>query len=314
MTGIPVRQIQTLVCVADAGNFRLAAERLGLSQPAVSTHIRDLEQHFGVALVHRTTRRVSLTAEGLALAARARRAFQELELASQDVRDLAAVHRGRVVVACIPPTMAEIIPHVIRRLADEFPAVEIEIRDVLSREVEQLVGRGDADFGVGPQPQSATLAFNKLITDYFVAALPAGHVLACRKSIDLLQLLEYPLVALLNDTNARLILDQAIHRFGRSFTPRFELSHNFSAGRLVAAGLGIAIVPGMAISSLGAGDLKIANIKPRIFREIGVISRLGYKPSPSGQAFMKILAAEIERERSFPKREGRAAPARKPAR
>jgi len=88
MADLPVRHLHTLVCLAETGSFRRAAERLKLSQPAVSSHIRDLEGHFGVALVHRTTRRVSLTAEGEALAARARRAFQELEMASQDLRDL----------------------------------------------------------------------------------------------------------------------------------------------------------------------------------------------------------------------------------
>src|SRR5713226_8890080 len=99
MINPPLRHIQTLVCLAETGNFRRAAERLRVSQPAVSAHIRDLERHFGVPLVHRTTRHVSLTAEGKTFAARARRAFEELAMASQDLRDLAAVHRGRVVVA-----------------------------------------------------------------------------------------------------------------------------------------------------------------------------------------------------------------------
>ena len=290
MANLPVRHILTLVGLADTGSFRLAADRLKLSQPAVSTHIRDLERYFGVPLVHRTTRRVSLTAEGKALAARARRAFQELEMATQDVRDIAAVHRGRVVVACIPPMMAGVVPQVVRRLAEEFPAVVSSIRDVLSKEVEQLVDQGDADFGIGPQPRSPALTFKSLIRDYFVAVLPLNHALARRDFVTLEELLKHPLVMTTSDTNARLIFDQAVQRLQQPVRPRFELVHNFSVGRLVAVGLGLTVVPTTAIPSLGAEKLKIVDLKsPRIFRELGVISRPEYRPSPSVQAFMTVL-------------------------
>ena len=275
-------------------------------QPAVSAHIRDLERYFGVPLVHRTTRRVSLTAEGKALAARARRAFQELELASQDVRDFAAVHRGRVVVACVPPMMASVIPKLVRRLAEEFPAVEIEIRDVLPNEVEQLVDQGDADFGIGPQPRSPTLAFKALMRDYFAGAVPLNHALAKRNSVKLEELLKYPLVMTTSHTNARTIFDQAVQRLQQPVRPRFELVHNFSVGRLVAVGLGLTIVPTTAIPSLGAEQLAIVDLKsPRIFRELGVLSRPQSRPSPSVRAFITVLD-DVVRAAAGPREAARA--------
>lgn len=290
MTNLPVRHLMTLVSVAATGSFGRAAEHLKLSQPAVSAHIRDLEGHFGVALVHRTTRRVSLTVEGNALAARARRAFQELEMASQDLRDLAAVHRGRVVVACVPPLMASIVPNVVRRLAQEFPAVNVEIRDVLSSHVEQFVDRGDADFGIGPEPKSQDFSFDRLMRDYFVAALPIDHELADRSTLDFDELLKYPLVTMMSDANARQIVEQAIQRRRQPITPRFELVHNFSVGRMVAVGLGIAILPKLAIPTLGSDQLKIVDIRsPRLVRNIGVMSRPKYRPSPSARAFLTVL-------------------------
>ena len=136
MINLPLRQVATFVCLAETQSFRRAAERLRLSQPAVSAHIRELERQVGVALVHRTTRHVSLTNEGKAFAARARRALDELEMASQDLRELAAVHRGRVVVACIVPMMAMVVPTVIRRVKELHPGLEIEIRDVLSAQLD----------------------------------------------------------------------------------------------------------------------------------------------------------------------------------
>ena len=112
MINPPLRHILTFVCLAETNSFRMRPSVCTSRSRQSAPTFRDLENHFGVPLVHRTTRHVSLTAEGKTFAARARRAIDELEMASQDLRDLGAVHRGRVVVACIPPMMATIVPHV----------------------------------------------------------------------------------------------------------------------------------------------------------------------------------------------------------
>jgi LysR family carnitine catabolism transcriptional activator len=303
MPDLPVRRMMTLVSLAGTSSFRQTAQELKLSQPAVSAHIRDLEAYFGVPLVYRTTRRVSLTAEGMALAARARRAFEELEMASQDLRDLAAVHRGRVVLACIPPMMARIVPNAVQRLAVEYPAIAIEIRDVLSGQVEQLVERGDADIGIGPQPRSSELSFTRLLRDPFVAAVPADHALASRKAVDMDELLKHPLVMTTVAANARSIVDQTLQRSRRRIKPRFEVVHNFSVGGLVAVGLGVTILPRMAIPSLGAEGIKIVDIRsPRIFRDIGAITRPKYRPSPAVRALMTVLDRVITESRGQTRR------------
>jgi DNA-binding transcriptional LysR family regulator len=289
-----LRHALTLVCLAETGSFRRAAERLQLSQPAVSAHIRDLERHFGVALVHRTTRHVSLTAEGLAFAARARRAFEELEMASQDLRDVAAVHRGRVVVACIPPMMSRLVPAVIRRIEQEYPAVEVAILDVLSGQVEQLVERGDADFGIGPRPPSAALAFLKLMRDDFVVAVGRQHPLAGRREIHLDELAAHAIVTVTRDANARQILERALQRQRRPIRPRFELVHHFSVGQMVEAGFGATVLPRTAVPSLTSDRIVTVEIRsPRIFRDIGLLSRHKYQPSPSAQAFISVLKSIV---------------------
>lgn len=295
MRNLPVRRIMTLVSLADTTSFRRTAHELKLSQPSVSAHIRDLESYFGVPLVQRTTRRVSLTAEGTALAARARRAFEELDMASQDLRDVAAVHRGRVVLACIPPMMTSIIPNAVRKLAESYPAIEIEIRDVLSAQIEQLVERGEADIGIGPQPRSKQLSFTRLLRDPFVAAVPADHALAHRKAVNLHELVKHPLVLTTVDANARSTVDRMLQRIRPLTPPRFEVVHNFSVGRLVAVGLGVTILPSMAIPGLGTQGIRIVQIKsPRIFRDIGITTRPKYRPSPSVRTLLSVLQSLID--------------------
>lgn len=290
MTNPALRQVATLVCLAETGSFRRAAEQLRLSQPAVSAHIRDLERQFGVPLVHRTTRHVSLTREGQAFAARAKRALDEIDMASQDLREIAAVHRGRVVVACMPPMMTVLVPTVVRILHEKHPALEVEILDVLSSQVVQHVARGEVDFGIAPDPMTDNLLFKRLHRDYYVAAVPQGHLLAGRKAITLEELAAYPIVTMKRDSNARRMLDIAMHRRGQTLRPRFEVLHLFSVGRMVEANLGVTALPQSAVSSLASSKIVTVDIKsPRVFRDIGLITRREYQYSPAAQTFVAIL-------------------------
>jgi DNA-binding transcriptional LysR family regulator len=293
MINLPLRQVSTFVCLAETQSFRRAAERLRLSQPAVSAHIRELERQVGVALVHRTTRHVSLTAEGRAFAARARRALNELDLASQDLRELAAVQRGRVVVACIVPMMATVIPNVIRRLGQLHPGLEVDIRDVLSGELDPLILSGEADLGIGPRPASAQLSFARLDRDDFVAAVPVGHALATRESVSLKELLTYPIVTTANNTSARLVLEGASHQLQQALRPRFELVYHFSVGRMVEAGLGVTALPRSAVPGLASTGIVTVEIKPRISRDLGLLTRREYQFSPAAQAFVSVLKAHF---------------------
>ena len=306
MINLPLRQVATFVCLAETQSFRRAAERLHLSQPAVSAHIRELERQVGVPLVHRTTRHVSLTNEGKAFAVRARRALEELTLASEDLRELAAVHRGRVVVACIVPMMASVVPKVVQRLNQLHPGLEIEIWDVLSGQLDQLIARGEADLAIGPRPTGANLSFSRLERDHFVAAVPIGHPLAGREMITFRELTDYPLILTPRHTNGRRVLDRAIDQVHLTLRPQFELVHHFSVGKMVEAGLGITVLPRSAVPSLASREIVTVEIKsPRIFRDLGVITRREYQFSPAAQAFVTVLktcfAPVAERDDETPK-------------
>jgi LysR family carnitine catabolism transcriptional activator len=306
MNNLPLRQVSTFVCLAETQSFRRAAERLRLSQPAVSAHIRELERQVGVALVHRTTRHVSLTAEGKAFAVRARRALEELAMASEDLRELAAVHRGRVTVACIVPMMASVVPKVIQRINQLHPGLEIEIWDVLSGQLDQLIARGEADLALGPRPTGANLSFATLERDPFVAAVPIGHPLATRETITFRELTAYPIIATARNTNGRRVMDRALEQVHSTLRPHFELVHYFSVGKMLEAGLGVTMLPRSAVPNLASQSIVTVELRsPRIFRDLGVITRREYQFSPAAQAFVSVLKSffttPVERENEPPK-------------
>src|SRR5262249_34640208 len=199
---------------------------------------------------------------------RAKRALDELDMASQDLRDLAAVHRGRLVVACIVPMMAAAVPHVVRRMTDLHPGLEIEIKDVLSPQIDQMIMHGEADLAIGPRPTGTNLSFARLERDDFVAAIPCGHPLAGRGVITVRELTAYPIITTARNTNARAILDRALARSPQPLRPRFELIHHFSIGKMVEAGLGVTLLPRSAVPNLASTRIVTVDVKsPRISRE-----------------------------------------------
>lgn len=295
MINLPLNKIQSLVCLAETGSFHGAAARLGISQPAVSAHIRALEERVGVPLVFRTTRHVALTPEGKAFVARALRAFGELELAAQDLHDLSTAQRGQVTVACIPPLMSLFMPRVIRMLEESYPSLETRLRDAISSQLDALVRSGEAEIGIGPRHEGSGLAFERLRRDDFVVVVPRMHPLAKRREVGLAEISSYPIVANSRDTNARQIVDRALHRLRQRVAPRFELIHYFSVGRFVEAGLGVTVLPRMAFEALTNDRLVALEIhSPRLSRDIGLISRHEYRPSPAATAFIRVLRGALE--------------------
>lgn len=301
MINLPLRHIQSLVGLAETGSFHAAAARLGISQPAVSAHIRALEDAVGVPLVHRTTRHVALTPEGKAYVARAVRAFNDLALATRDLHDLKAAQRGEVAVACIPPLMSHVMPRVVRALEARHPAIEVRLRDVMSRELDGVVGRGEAEIGIGPRHAGSALAFERLKRDDFVAVVPRQHPLAARRRIALADLAAWPIIANSRDTNARQIIDRALQRLSQPVTPRFELIHYFTVGRFVEAGLGVTVLPRMACEAIASDRLVVLELTtPRLAREIGLMSRRGYRPAPAAAVFIAALRRALGATSSVP--------------
>jgi len=218
------------------------------------------------------------------------------------------------VVACIVPMMATVVPRAVQRINQLHPGLEIEIWDVLSGQLDQLIARGEADLAIGPRPSGPNLSFIQLEREYFVAALPLGHPLADSGMITFRELTNYPLILTPRHTNGRRVLERAIDQRQLTLRPQFELVHHFSVGRMVEAGLGVTVLPRSAVPSLGSRVVTVDIKSPRISRDIGVITRREYQFSPGAQAFVNVLKtlfiplAENETEPEKPRKAARGRP------
>lgn len=286
-----LRQLRVFVAVARLGNFTRAAERLNLSQPSLSLHMRQLEKSLGVRLLDRSTRAVSLTRAGEDFLPVAERLLEDFQQAVRSVADLAEHRRGRIVVSVLPSVAADLLPRALAALREQHPGIAVSIRDEVAEQIVARVRSGEADFGVGAmdglEPDIAGVA---LFRDELVAVMPHEHPLVRVAKPSWRALARYPFVAMSRDSSVRRLTDQAFAQSGLTTAPAYEAKYMSSAIGLVGQGLGVAALPSSARLMVEQAGLRHARLTdPVMRRQIGVLSRQGRSLSPAAEALVAIL-------------------------
>jgi LysR family transcriptional regulator, carnitine catabolism transcriptional activator len=301
---VDLHQLRIFVAVARLGNFTRAAERLSLSQPSLSLHIRRLEQELGVRLLDRSTRSVALTRAGEDFLPTAERLLDDFQSAVTTVADLAARRRGRVAVAVLPSVAAELLPRAIALLHSRYPDVGVSLRDDVSDHIPARVRNGEVDFGLGAiDSMVADLSGVPLLTDELVAVFPRAHPLArpakvTSAKITWRRLADYPFVAMSRDSSVRRLTDQAFARNGLAPEPAFEAKYMSTAVGIVANGLGVAALPSSAVSMVEQAGLPYAAIHgPVMKRRIGIMTKHGRSLSPAAEALVAALKSAATGDR-----------------
>ncbi|ULQ48238.1 LysR family transcriptional regulator [Flagellatimonas centrodinii] len=244
-----LRHLRYFVAVAEAEHFTRAAEALGMAQPPLSQQIRALETELGVDLFHRLPRGVRLTDAGHSLLEDARRLLQEAERAVERTRRVARGERGRLRVGMINSApFHPLIPGVIREFRRLNPQLALTLDEGPTPDLAAAVReeRMDIAFVRPLLGDTRGLTVETLLDEPMVVALPAAHPLTKRVRVPLLALSIEPFVLFPRTVGAGLY--DAIIRscLEAGFSPRVvqETSQVTSIVNLVAAGLGVSIVPG----------------------------------------------------------------------
>ena len=253
-----LRHLLSFATLAEERHFGRAAARLHLAQPALSAHVKQLEQELGVQLVNRTTRRVELTEAGRRFAEHARGVLAGVDRAREEMALLASGRSGRVTAGFIGSATYDLLPRVAREARDRLPGVALEVRGellspalldgLLERTYDVVVLRPGGTRGSAP----AGVALRRLRTERLVAALPARHALATRKRLRLAELAGEPFV--MHPSGERSSIHGRVVEACRAagFTPRAvtEVGETATLAVFVAAGIGAALVP-EPVRSLG---------------------------------------------------------------
>lgn len=292
--------LRAFLAVADLSSFRAASEALHLSQSALSRRVEKLEDALGVRLFTRTTRRVELTTVGRAFVHRARNVLSELESALLGIQDVAQRLSGEVTLACVPSAVGHFLPAAIDRYHQRYPQIRIRVLDESSSNVLLAVTRGDADFGVTYiGTQEADIEFRPLMEDAFVVACTSSHPLARRKRVRWEELVGHAYIALAQGSGNRFLMDQALAH--NALRPRWfcEVNHVPALVSMIEAGLGIGVLPRMALPpDDGEGRLRAIRLtEPEITRTLGLISRRGKPLAPAAQLFHDLLVESVSAQK-----------------
>lgn len=211
------RRVQHLVAVLQCGSMTAAAERLGLSQPALSKSILALEKSLGAQLVERRRHGVVATDAGELLFKHARAAQAQLEQASLELRGQLDARHRQVTIGCGPSEATRLVGVALTRLRDRHPDLRVTVLYGLNEALMPMVKSGEVDFALSSVPSTATdpeLAHEVLHLDAAAVVARAGHPLTHRRTVKLAELHAYPWVLARRRELERRALDEVFFNEG----------------------------------------------------------------------------------------------------
>ena len=183
-----LNQIQALVAIAETGSIRAAAARVGVSQPALSKSLQGLEEELSVSLVHRTSRGVNLTSFGQAMVARGRGIAQEVDRLREQIEQMRGALQGTINLAVSPSPSVILLPKALARFRQDYPDVQLRIREAVFPDTLQMLREGLADIALGAHPQlklnkQSEFLVERLYYNRLVVTGRMGHPRAGAKSL-----------------------------------------------------------------------------------------------------------------------------------
>jgi DNA-binding transcriptional LysR family regulator len=288
---LSTRQVRAFLALAEHRNFTRAARQCHLSQSAFSTVIRTLEEAISIRLFDRDTRKVELTPEGRLFEAGAARLLEDFRSALEDLGEHAARRRGRVALAALPSLAAGWLPQLLAVFRANHPGIQVEVTDGLSESCVELVRSGRADFSLAAvRAGAAQLRTDAFCTDRFHLVCRSDHPLAARRRPSLADLAGQPFIHLARSSSVRQAVEAAIRP--ERMNAVMELEQLSTVAGMVRAGLGISVVPSLALFHFKDPQLAIRPLNaPGLRREIFVIRRSDRSLSIAAQALLEFLVA-----------------------
>lgn len=292
MNSLTLRQLRYFEALARHGHFGRAAEACGVSQPALSIQIRELEEMLGSPLLERTARQVRLTGIGEVFLMRTRDILRSVEELAALTRTAGEQLTGRLRLGVIPTVAPYLLPRVIHGLSDRFPGLDLRLREAVTRKLLSDLAEGRLDAAIVALPISEpSLVEHPLFTEEFVLVRPladAAHPVPQPETLREMRLL------LLEEGHC--FRDQALSFCRIPATGARELMEASALSTLVqmvAAGIGVTLIPQMAIETeTRSAAVSVARLgAPRPERTIGLVWR---KTSPLGRQFETLT--DIVRE------------------
>ncbi|WP_130799071.1 LysR family transcriptional regulator [Streptomyces otsuchiensis] len=291
------RHLRVLRAVAATGSLSAAARELGITQPAVSQQIRALEQAAGTPLLARDGRSVRTTEAGRVLARHADGVLAALGAAEAEVAAIAGLRAGQVRLASFPSGSSRLVPAALAALRDRHPGVRVSLTEAEPPRSVELLRAGACDIALafhypaaGDEEAWPGLEVRPVRADRLVGLLPAGHPHADAEEVALRELADDPWIA--GCPRCREQLERVCAAEG--FAPRVDFATDDypAVVGLVGAGLGVAVLPELALESVRHDGTRVVPVTPPTRREIVALTLPGLVRVPAVAALLRALAED----------------------
>ena len=287
MAKLNLDQLQTFAQVIKQGSFSSAGTTLGLTQPAVSLQIRQLERSLNVKLIERVAKRIRPTAAGTVLLEHHRRINAAVDEALNDMASHSSDIMGNVLIGTGATACIHLLPPILREMKYTYPLLNVGVRTGNTGDMVRAVEENRLDIALITLPAAGrNVLITPLLQDEFVAIFPATHPdLPAELSPGALR--DYPLVVFESGSSTRLLIDSWFQQAGITSSPIMELGSIEAIKEMVAAGLGFSIVPRMSLAAhTPFPGIVHRTLFPSLERTLGIALR---QDKPLNNGLQKVI-------------------------
>ncbi len=296
------KQLRAFVSVVKLGTLTRAAEALYLSQPSVSLLLQALERELGMSLLERRRRRINLTDAGEVLYELARPLVEGWETLDRDFQArVKGLQGGRLTIAAGSSTIQYLLPELVRRYRERFPAVQLQLENVTGKDGLALLRADQADFAVGSMLDVPNdIAWAPVHHYDPMLIMPTDHPLAAKEKVTLEDLSPFGLILPPQRLSTYRMVDLVFQQRQVPYHVAIEVGGWEVIKEYVAMGLGISIVTGICLTEADHGRLAVRNMKQYFpQRSYGVVMRKGKFLSAEARAFVDLIRPGLLTHRDY---------------
>jgi len=295
------RQLQVFLCVYQTASYSKAGEQLGLTQPAVSSQIRQLEAALDVPVFEYVGRKLYCTAAGETLSKSISVMFDELRFLQSDLAAMKGQVAGDLNIVAVN-TAQYVVPYLLKPFCEQHPALNVDVRVVNRAEaIKRLNDNQDHLVIMGIVPEEKPLASMPFLDNELLAVASHDHPIHLEKNVSVQDFLDSGLLSRESGSGSRLALELFAQQNRLSVSPIMQLGSNDAVKHGVLAGLGVAVLPKLSIlPELKLGSLKTVPLEGfPLKRSWCVVYPKGKHPTPSMRAFLEFIQENLGNLDSF---------------
>lgn len=290
-----LRQLQAFVHVYHLGSLTRTAERMHVTQAAVSVLIRQLEDTLGVRLFDRTSRALKPTLAAQEMLPIAERMLSDLDNLKAGARGLAQRTHGEVRFGVTSAVACTLMPAMLKTFRERYPGIKLVMRDLPPDQLVTPVSREEVEFSIGtPDDQPDDIVLTTLLQDYLSVICCSDSPLASRDVVGWSDIKTLETITVRHGNRIRALVEDAMAQIGETFEPTYEVSFLTTALAMTAQGLAVSVLPSYLVGAFQYRNLVAKRLTdPVVARNLYLITKQGRSLSAAASAFVELLKESI---------------------